>query len=512
MSAAQSERRRLLAQERYLSPLPVGGAAGRAAVVYPHTYAVGMSSLALHTLWRLLAESGWSVQRAFLSPERGRGLEDGSRLRDFHLLAFTCAYELDYLNIPRLLEEGGVPPLREQRSSEHPLVIAGGPGVTQNPEPLAPLFDLLFIGELEPVWEQLQPALALAAQSRHAALEAAAEIPGVYCPQRPPREPIARQVLREVDLLPTVSTAVTPAAELSDMLLAEVGRGCPQACRFCLARQIYHPFRPRSLETLLAAILPKLTVTPRVGLLGAAISDHPHLLPLCERLAEEGALLSTSSLRVGALTPRLAEVLAQTGAQTLTLAPETGREALRRQIGKPVSQEQIREAAQAAQEAGIKALKLYFLVALPEETEEDRLAIADLVADIRRSAPRLWLEVALSPLVPKPHTPWEALPMPPLAEIRRRCAQVRQALGRQGIGVTVGSVRGALVQAALSRGGPELGPILVQAGRLGGNFAALRAACREAGRRLEDYAQPPAERPWQVVRLDGGATARETPT
>ncbi len=390
MSAARSERRRLLAQERYLSPLPVGGAARRAAVVYPHHYAVGMSSLALHTLWRLLAEAGWSVQRAFLSPDPGRGLEHGSRLRDFHLLAFTCAYELDYLNLPRLLEEGGLRPLREERKPEDPLVIAGGPGVTQNPEPLAPLFDLLFIGELEPVWQQLQPALALAAQSKAAALEAAAEIPGVYCPQRPRWRPVVRQMLREVDLFPTVSVAITPEATLSDMVLAEVGRGCPQACRFCLARQLYHPFRPRSLESLLASLLPALSVTRHVGLLGAALSDHPQLLSLCETLAEEGALLSSSSLRVGALTPRLAEVLAQTGAQTLTLAPETGREVLRRQIGKPVSQEQILDAAQAAQKAGIRALKLYFMVALPEETEEDRLAaqlterelkILDLIAE-----------------------------------------------------------------------------------------------------------------------------------
>jgi radical SAM superfamily enzyme YgiQ (UPF0313 family) len=478
-------------------------------VVYPNTYAVGMSSLAVHALWRLLSRAGWTVERAFLNPDPGRGLEHGTRLRDFHLLAFTCAYELDYLHVPRLLEAGGVPPLREQRGPQDPLVIAGGPGVTQNPEPLAPLFDLLFIGEIEPGWEQLQAALAPAAESKQTALEAAAEVPGVYRPGRPPTEPIPRQVLREVDLFPTASLAVTPEAELGDMFLVEVGRGCPQACRFCLARQIYHPFRPRSLESLLATIRPALPVTPRVGLLGAALSDHPDLLPLCEALVQEGAQISTSSLRVSTLTPRLAQILAAGGARTLTLAPETGNEALRRKIGKPLAQEQILAAAQAAQEAGIATLKLYFLVALPEETEEDRQAIAELVAEVRRAAPRLWLEVALSPLVPKPHTPWESLPMPPVAEIRRRCAQVRRALGRQGLAVTVGSARGALAQVALSRGGQELGPVLAQASRAGGDFAALRAACRQAGLRLEAYAEPPADRPWRVVRMDGCAIGRE---
>ena len=509
MAVAPSSRR-LLAAERYLwTPPP--GTLGRAALVYPHTYAVGMSSLALHTLWRRLAEAGWLVERAFLDPQPGHALDHGTALRDFSLLAFTCAYEPDYLNIPRLLEAGGVPPLAADRGPQDPLVIAGGPGVTQNPEPLAPLFDLLFLGELEPVWPQLSAALALAVDSREAALEAAAAVPGVYWPAHPPTRPIPRQVLREVDAHPTASVAVTPHAELSDLFLVEVGRGCPRTCKFCLARQLYHPFRPRSLESLLATLRPALAVTPRVGLLGAALSDHPQLLELCETLAAEGAQISTSSLRVDAITPRLVEMLAAGGARTLTLAPESGSETLRRRLGKPMTQAHILAAAQAAQEAGMAALKLYFLVALPEETDADRQAIAALVADLRQAAPRLRLEVALSPLVPKPHTPWEDLPLLPLEEIRRRCTQVRQELGRQGISVDVGSARGALVQTALSRGGQELGPVLVAASRAGGDFSALRRACRQAGLRLEDYAQPPAEPPWRVVRMDGCPPREEAP-
>jgi radical SAM superfamily enzyme YgiQ (UPF0313 family) len=470
-----------------------------------------MSSLAVHTLWRGLAEAGWLVERAFLDPQPGHTLDHGTSLRDFHLLACTCAYEPDYLNLPRLLEAGGVPALAAERGPEDPLLIAGGPGVTQNPEPLAPLFDLLFIGEVEPVWPQLQSALALAADSREAALEAAEQVPGIYRPDRPPAAPVPRQVRREVDRYPTASVVVTPEAELSDMFLVEIGRGCPQTCKFCLARQLYHPFRPRSLESLLATIRPALAVTRRVGLLGAALSDHPHLLELCETLAAEGARISTSSLRVDAITPRLVEILASGGARTLTLAPETGGEALRRRIGKPIAQEHILAAARAAQEAGMAAVKLYFMVALPDETDADRQAIPALVADLRRAAPRLRLEVALSPLVPKPHTPWEGLPLPPLAEIRRQCAQVRQDLGRQGITVHVGSARGALVQTALSRGGRELGPVLVAASRAGGDFSAVRRACRGAGLRLEDYAQPPAEPPWRVVRMDGCPPRGETP-
>ncbi len=501
MSVSHPDRRRLLASERYLETFAGAAGARRAAVVFPNTYAVGMSSLAVHTLWRLLAEAGWEVDRVFLDPQLGRSLEHGARLRDFDLLVFTCAYELDYLNLAPLLEAGGIAPLREQRGGHGPLLCAGGPGVTQNPEPLAPLFDLLFVGEVEPVWAELAAALALVAHSKRAALEAAAPVPGVYRPDQPPSAPLIRQVLREVDRSPTASVAVTPEAELSDMFLVEIGRGCPQTCRFCLARQIYHPFRPRSLAGLLTTIRPALAVTKRVGLLGAALSDHPHLLELCETLAAEGAHLSTSSLRVDALTPRLAQVLAAGGARTLTLAPETGNETLRRAIGKPIRQAQILAAAQAAAAAGLGTLKLYFMLGLPEETAEDRASLAELVADLRQAAPGLRLEVALSPLVPKPHTPWADREVLAVPELRRRAAEVRKALGRLGITAHFGSPRGALVQTALSRGGQELGPVIVEAGREGGSLPAVREVCRRHGLRLEDYARAPREQPWRIVSV-----------
>lgn len=503
MAEADQEKRRLLASERYIDLPARGGQAGRCVVVYPHSYAVGMSNLAVHTLWRLLQQESWRCDRAFLNPQPGRSLREGRPLSEYDLLAFTCSYELDYLNIPRLLEAGGLTPLRADRGREAPLLIAGGPAVTANPEPLSPLFDLLFIGEIEPVWPQLAQALREAARSREAALEAASEIPGIYCPDRPPAQPVVRQVLRQVDDYPTASAVVTPEAEFGDMFLVEVGRGCPHSCRFCLSRQIYHPFRPRSLAGLLETTRPAREVTQRIGLVGAAVCDHPDLLSLCQTLQAEGLQVSTSSLRADTITPELLEVLAASGTRSITLAPETGREELRRSIGKPLSQDQIRATVVAAQEAGLNSVKLYFLVGLPGETRQDRQAIAGLVEDLRRQAPGLRLEVSVNPLIPKAHTLWEGLEMPPLTEMRTRCRQVRRDLERQGLKVAVGSARWGLVQTAFSRGGAELAPVLIQASRAGGDFAAVREACRQAGLRLEDYLAPPTELPWRIVQIEG---------
>ena len=507
MTPVARARRRLLETERYLRPLPAAGEAGCAALVYPNCYAVAMSSLAVHSLWGLLLADGWQTDRAFLDPQPGRSLALDLPLRDFDLLAVTCSYELDYLALPALLEAGGVPALREERGPDYPLVIAGGPAVTANPQPLSEWCDLQFIGEVEPVWADLSAALRRAPREREAALAAAAALPGVYRSDRPLAAPVRRQVLREVDAYPTASLLVTPHAELSDRFLVEAGRGCPRTCRFCLARQLYHPFRPRSLEGLLRTARPGLAVTPRVGLVGAALSEHPQLLPLCEALVAEGAQVSTSSLRLDTLTPRLLELLAASGARSLTLAPEAGTEELRRALGKPFAHEQILGALEAAQAAGLHAVKLYFLIGAPGETSADRQAIADLVAAALARAPGLRLEVTLSPLVPKPHTPWELLTMPSVGETRRRLQEAQRALQRLGLRVTVGSAREALVQTALSRGGAELSGPLVAASRRGGSWAALQTACAEAGLRLEDYLAPPADPPWRVVTMNGCSPA-----
>lgn len=497
--------RALLAAERPVSEsaLPPAGRAdgtpGRAVLLYPNSYAIGMSSLATHTLWRLFRDAGWEAHRACLDPGPGHSLETGEPLSAYDVIACTCSFEPDYFHLAALLEAGGVAPLRSERGPNAPLLLAGGPAVTQNPAPLAPLFDLLFLGEVEPVWPELSAALAAGPGAR----EAAATLPGLYRPDLPPAAPIPRQVLRNVDAFVTASRVVTPHAELSDMFLIEAGRGCPQSCKFCLARGLYHPFRPRSPEVLLAAARSALAVTPRIGLVGAALSDHPHLLDLCETLAAEGAQISTSSLRADKLPPRLLEILARSGARSVTLAPEAGTEELRAALGKRIRQEQILAAAEAAQAAGLRGIKLYFLLGVPGETSADREAVAGLIADLRQRAPRLRLEVALSPLVPKPHTPFARLELPPVAELRAREAGIRRALGRQGVRLTSGSARWALVQTALSRGGEELGPVLVAAARAGGDFSAFARALREAGLRLEDYLRPPADPPWGIVRRDG---------
>lgn len=472
-----------------------------------------MSSLAVHVLYDLLNRRGPGCERVFLPDgEEGgvlRSLESGTPLGGFDVVLITSSFEPDWLNIPRMLKAGGVPPLRGERGEKAPLVIAGGPAVTMNPEPLAALVDAFVIGEIEPIGEQFVTMLAEAG-SKAAALEGLAGLEGVYAPGAADHAPgpggYRRRVRRlwadVLDEAPTESVILTPHTEFGDRFLVEVGRGCGRSCRFCLARRIYRPLRARRPETLLAQVDRALAHTDRVGLVGAAVSDYPWTDELFNGLRARGAKVSVSSARVESVTEAMLEALAASGQETLTLAPEAGTEGLRGHIGKALEEERLIDCINLGLRAGISRYKLYFMVGLPGETRRDVEAIAGLVMKVRRAAPGAMLSVGLNPFVPKPHTPFEREGMCPRAELTRRLNAAMGALRREGVReVSVGSARWAEAQAVLGRGGRELGRALVAAS--GGDLARLKAAVREAGGRWGDYIQAQEHEegtaPWEVV-------------
>ncbi len=306
----------LLLRERAvgLPPLRPGGA--RVCVVYPNTYHVGMSNLGLHTILRLFREAdGLRVDRAFLPDDPSRApqtLESGERLAAQDVLAFSISFESDSLGVAWLLRQAGLAVLRAERRPGDPLVIAGGPAVSANPAPLSEICDALFIGEVEEQGGALAQAFAAAAattphrrdeQWRAAVLSELAQVPGMYVPELTVPGTVERQVARDLEAFETVSRILTPATEFSDCFLVEVGRGCRRGCRFCLAAQLYKPARTRAVGTIVASASRGLNHTNRIGLVSATLSDYPQAEQVVRALLEQGARVSTSSLRLESLTP-----------------------------------------------------------------------------------------------------------------------------------------------------------------------------------------------------------------
>ncbi len=334
---AKLSRERYLGDERgtiYKDP----GGKMRIALLYPNTYEIGMSNLGFQTIYRLLnAREDVVCERAFL-PEAIRPhtvlrtLESDYRLSEMDVIAFSVAFELDYVNIPRMLRLGGVEPFTEQRHG--PLVLAGGATVSYNPEPIAPFLDVAVIGEAEEVLESLVNALHGA--SEEAVHTALAALPGIYLPADG-AQPTARLAVCDLDAVPIYNQIFTEHTEFGNMALVEIARGCPYGCLFCIASHIYKPARWRSLEALLPPIARGLEHRRRVGLIGASVTDHPQILPLCEEILRRGGQPSPASMRAEALSDDLLALLAAGDARSITLAPEAGRESLRRRVGKKLA-------------------------------------------------------------------------------------------------------------------------------------------------------------------------------
>lgn len=450
------------------------------ALGFPNRYPVGMSNLGFQAVYGLLNSlEGVRCERFFLW-ETGvsRTLESGRSLAQFPLVAFTVPFELDYLNFLEILHRARIPSLASQRKESHPLICVGGPCAFLNPEPLAPFVDFFVVGESENLLPSLMEIFHFAG-SREEILEDSVGIPGIYAPcfyqvsylpdgrieaieHRPPApERVKRQWISDLNACLTLSPIITPLSHFQNMCLMEVQRGCGHGCRFCAMGSIYRPFRHRSLDCLSLQIQEAKKRSQRVGLVGSAVSDLPDLEELCLVVASLCDGLGISSLRADRLTSSLLKRLSKLGMRTITIAPEVGSERMRRVINKTVTQQDVLQTAAFAGEAGIQRLKLYFMVGLPKETEEDVVAIRTLVESIHQVPGLRKIAISVSAFVPKAATPFQWAPMETEAKLRRKMLLLAQGLRPlKRVTFSGESTRRSLWQGVLAMGDRRVGQVL----------------------------------------------------
>ncbi len=477
------------------------------ALVYANTYRVGMSSLALHTLYRLFNDEPDVVcERVFFGirqlarpTEPVISLESQTPLAEFPVIAFTISYELDYFNVIAMLRQANIPVFAAERTAADPIIIAGGPAVYTNPEPMADIFDAVAIGEGEAVIHPLIDALWEAVnQPRADARHTLAQVNGMYVPDVS-REPVARVWLKNLNDFPVVTQIYTPHTEFGDRTLVEIARGCGRGCRFCLAGYVYRPMREIHLDTVLAAAKHGLAHRDRIGLVSAAVSDHSWIDEIATRLRAMGARLTASSMRVDPISEPLIKGLAESGNQTLTIAPEAGSVRMRKVINKPQSDEQILHAVELAAKYNFPQLKMYFMVGQPTEQEADVAAIAELALAAKKIFPRN-MAINATPYVPKAQTAFQWAAMMPVETIETRVRYLEQRLQPAGIAVRSDSPAWAAVEGVLARGDRRLGRVMAHMKRVSLKEWQRALAAENLGQddflRERDVSEP---LPWDTV-------------
>ena len=443
------------------------------ALVYPNSYYLGMSNLGVHSVYKILNDNLRVVcERAFYDKDDKKGplaLESGRPLEDFAVIAFSISYELDYFNVVSILKTSGIPLYAAERDESHPLVIAGGPCVTANPMPLAPFFDCFCIGEAEAISPSLvatleENMLPPAEVSRDDQLKALATLPGIYVPSHPPKSPVTRQYVDDFDDFTTTSVILTADTELGELFLIEAERGCQRGCRFCLVNTAFSPMRFYPVEEILKRARTGLGQRRRIGLVGPAVADHPGINELMEGLNQLRAEISISSLRINSLSDNILDSLEKGKTQSIAIAPEAGSQRLRDLVNKGTSGDDIIRVADMIAGRRFSQLKLYFMVGLPTETDEDVEEIVKLSIavkerlDKQRSGIRVTLNAA--PFVPKAGTPFQWLPMASLDTLMSRLAILNSALPLKGIKLNEESPAWSQIQGVLSRGDEKVAEVL----------------------------------------------------
>ena len=516
----------------------------RVALAFPNTYWVGMSNLGFQTIYRLFNDEPDIVcERVFLPPKQELAellesntplvtLESQTPVSEFDVLAFSVSFEWDYVNVLTLMRLAGIPRYASERSERHPLIMIGGAVTFVNPEPLAPFADVIAAGEgemLVPAFDRaFREATGRAELLRLLSFERGFYVPSFYEPQyesdgtlgsfgtagNPETPfPVKKAAVKSTDALDPPATRIfTPDTEFGSRFLVEVVRGCANLCRFCWAGYNYLPVRSFPTDRILQLAEEARPHSSRAGLVSIALCDHPDIDRILARLLEMGYMISPASLRLDDLTESIVKTLKASGEHGITIAPEAGSDRLRRVINKTVTNDEILDRAELIFANGIENLKLYYMIGLPTETDEDLVAIRDLTLQMRE----LMLKYArakgqigrivgsVNPLIPKPGTAYQWLPMEDPAVTDKKIKRLRALMsGIDNVYFNIKSERHSYYQALLSLGDRRVAPVIEAAERNGQNW---RAAVAESGVDADFYIFRDRSRdllmPWDII--DGG--------
>lgn len=493
----------------------------KVAIVYPNTYFVGMSNLGLHIIYEEINLHPSSVCERIFLPEKKEldaydktktplmSVETQRPMHQFDVVAFDVTFEMDYFHIPLMLRHGRVPVMREDRTGFDPIVIAGGPCATFNPEPFADFIDAFIIGEGEGIVTAVLERIRKGrenGESREETISALAQIGGVYVPvlYTPQYDDNDRfigydiadgtpkTIRRHFEPLTSGGETViaTNFTEFGAMYIIEVARGCGRHCRFCMAGYCFRVPRVRPLDILKEGVDRAEKLGKKVGLMGAAISDYPEVDELVTYIRSKDMRYSCASLRADSLTQAVVDGLAESGQKTITIAPETGSERLRRVINKGISEENLRTAAQLSAKSGIQHMRLYIMIGLPTETDEDIDAIVGLAertqAHMAEVGCKGRLTLSINPFIPKPFTPFQWMAMDHQKSVEKKLQYIKKSLQKnRRIEVLVESPKEAYIQGVLARGDRRLGKVLA-ACALDRGSKSFKSEMKRAGLDMDD--------------------------
>ena len=493
----------------------------KVAIVYPNTYFVGMSNLGLHIIYEEINLHPSSVcERIFLPEKKELDVYDKTKtplmsvetqrpMHQFDVVAFDVTFEMDYFHIPLMLRYGRVPVMSENRTGFDPIVIAGGPCATFNPEPFADFIDAFIIGEGEGIVTAVLERIRKGrenGESREETIAGLAQIDGVYVPvlYTPQYDDNKRFVGYDIaDGAPKIirrhfepltsggeTVIATNFTEFGAMYIIEVARGCGRHCRFCMAGYCFRVPRVRPLDILKEGVDRAEKLGKKVGLMGAAISDYPEVDELVTYIRSKDMRYSCASLRADSLTQAVVDGLAESGQKTITIAPETGSERLRRVINKGISEENLRTAAQLSAKSGIQHMRLYIMIGLPTETDEDIDAIVGLAertqAHMAEVGCKGRLTLSINPFIPKPFTPFQWMAMDHQKSVEKKLQYIKKSLQKnRRIEVLVESPKEAYIQGVLARGDRRLGKVLA-ACALDRGSKSFKSEMKKAGLDMDD--------------------------